>query len=93
MIYMLLSTNLGQLSALILAIIFIGKAPLLPVQILWINLVSDTSTAIPVGLEPKVGDELKQPPRHPKVGLIFPGMLLRIAFQAIPMSIGIFLIC
>ncbi len=91
-IYMLLSTNLGQLSALILAIIFVGKAPLLPVQILWINLVSDTSAAIPVGLEAKSGDELKQPPRHPKVGIIFPGMLLRIAFQAIPMSLGIFLI-
>ena len=91
-IYMLLSTNLGQLLALILAILFVGKAPLLPVQILWINLVSDTATAIPVGLEPKYGDELKQPPRHPKVGLIYPGMLLRIAFQAIPMSIGIFLI-
>ncbi len=91
-IYMLLSTNLGQLSALMLAIIFVGQAPLLAVQIIWINFVSDTAAAIPVGLEAKSGDELKQPPRHPTVGLLFPGMLLRIAFQAIPMSLGIFLI-
>jgi len=48
--------------------------------------------AIPLGLEPKFGDELKQPPRHPKVGLLFPGLLLRIGFLAVLMSVGILLI-
>ncbi len=91
-IFFLLSTNLGELLALILSILFIGKAPLLAVQILWVNVVTDTAVAIPLGLEPKFGDELKQPPRHPKVGLIFPGLLLRIGFLAILMSVGIFLI-
>ncbi len=91
-IFFLLSTNLGELLALIITILFVGKAPLLAVQILWVNLVTDTAVAIPLGLEPKFGDELKQPPRHPKVGLIFPGLLLRIGFLAILMSIGIFLI-
>ena len=69
-----------------------GKAPLLAVQILWVNLVTDTAAAIPLGLEPKFGDELKQPPRHPGVGLIFPGLLLRIAFMALLMGLGVFLI-
>jgi len=91
-IFFLLSTNIGELLALILSILFIGKAPLLAVQILWVNLVTDTTAAIPLGLEPKFGDELKQPPRHPKVGLIFPGLLLRIGFLATLMSVGIFLI-
>ena len=91
-IFFLLSTNLGELLALILAVFFIGKAPLLAVQILWINLVTDTAVAIPLGLEPKFGDELKQPPRHPKVGIIFPGLLLRIGFMATLMGIGVFLI-
>jgi len=91
-IFFLLSTNLGELLALILSILFIGKAPLLAVQILWVNLVTDTAAAIPLGLEPKFGDELKQPPRHPEVGLIFPGLLLRIGFLAALMSVGIFLI-
>ena len=91
-IFFLLSTNLGELLALILSILFIGKAPLLAVQILWVNVVTDTAVAIPLGLEPKFGDELKQPPRHPKVGLIFPGLLLRVGFMAILMSVGIFLI-
>jgi len=91
-VFFLLSTNFGELLALILCVGFIGKAPLLPLQIIWVNLVTDTASGIPLGLEPKFGDELKQPPRHPKVGLLFPGLLLRIAFMAILMSIGIFLI-
>jgi Ca2+-transporting ATPase len=91
-IFFLLSTNLGELLALLLSILFIGKAPLLAVQIIWINLVTDTSAAIPLGLEPKYGDELKNPPRHPKVGLLFPGLLLRIVFMATLMGTGVFLI-
>ncbi|MFH1640293.1 MAG: HAD-IC family P-type ATPase, partial [Chloroflexota bacterium] len=81
-LFFLLSTSLGELLALILTVLFVGKAPLLAVQIIWVNLVTDTALAVPLGLEPKVGDELRQPPRHPKVGLIFPGLLLRIGFLA-----------
>jgi len=91
-IFFLLSSNLGELLALILSVLFIGKAPLLAVQIIWVNLVTDTASAIPLGLEPKFGDELRHPPRHPKVGLIFPGLLFRVGFLAILMSVGIFLV-
>ncbi len=91
-IFLLLSTNIGELLALILTILFVGKAPLLAVQIIWVNLVTDTASAIPLGLEPKVGDELKQPPRHPRVGLLYPGLILRIGFLAVMMSVGIFII-
>jgi len=91
-IFFLLSTNIGELLALILTILFVGKAPLLAVQIIWVNLVTDTAVAVPLGLEPKIGDELKKPPRHPRVGLLFPGLLLRVAFLATVMSVSIFLV-
>ncbi|MBL7127289.1 MAG: HAD-IC family P-type ATPase [Dehalococcoidales bacterium] len=91
-LFFLLSTNLGELIALTLALLFVGKAPLLAVQIIWVNLVTDTTAAVPLGLEPKVGDELKQPPRHPGVGIVFPGLLLRIAFMATLMGVGVFLV-
>jgi len=91
-IFFLLSTNMGELLALVLTILFVGKAPLLAVQIIWVNLVTDTAVAIPLGLEPKTGDELKQPPRHPAVGLLYPGLIMRVATMAIIMSVGIFLI-
>ena len=91
-IFFLLTTCFGELMTLMLAIAFIGKAPLLPIQILWINLVTGGLIAIPLGLEPKTGDELLQPPRHPKVGLIFPGMALRVGFVAAMLSISAFLV-
>jgi len=91
-IFLMLSTNIGELLALILSILFIGKAPLLAVQIIWVNLVTDTASAIPLGLEPKSGDELKQPPRHPSVGILFPGQVLRIIAMAVYMGVGITLI-
>jgi P-type Ca2+ transporter type 2C len=87
-----LNTNLSELMALILAMVFVGQSPLLAVQILWVNLVTDTAGDIPLGLEPKLGDELKQPPRHPGVGLIYPGLLIRIMVMAILIGLGTFLI-
>jgi Ca2+-transporting ATPase len=88
----MLSSGLGELLALILSVLFVGKAPLLALQIIWVNLVTGSIMSIPLGLEPKAGDELKQPPRHPKVGLIFPGLLYRITFLAVFLSIGVFLV-
>ena len=91
-VFFLLSTNLGELAALILAVAVLGKSPLLAVQILWVNLVTDTAVAIPLGLEPRSGDELAQPPRHPRVGLLYPGNLLRIAFLSAMMGVGILVV-
>ena len=70
----------------------IGKTPLLALQIIWINLVTDTTVSIPLGLEPKFGDELEQPPRDPRVGIIFPGLFLRVVFMATMMGVGIFVV-
>jgi P-type Ca2+ transporter type 2C len=87
-----LNTNLSELMVLILSILFVGQSPLLAVQILWINLVTDTAGDIPLGMEPKFGDELKQPPRRPGVGLIFPGLFTRIVTMAVLIGLGTFLI-
>jgi Ca2+-transporting ATPase len=91
-LFFLLSTNLGELLALIAAILFVGQAPLLAVQIIWVNLVTDTAGAIPLGMELKSGDEMRQPPRHPGVGIIYPGMLIRIGFFATLMGVGTWLV-
>ncbi len=91
-IFFLMGTNLGELIALTLAVTILGKTPLLAVQIIWVNLVTDTTNAIPIGIEPKIGNELQQPPRHPKVGLIFPGLLIRIISLALLMGVGVFLV-
>lgn len=91
-VFFLLSTGIGELIALSISVAVLGKAPLIAVQILWVNLVTATPSAIPLGLEPKAGDELKKPPRHPKVGLLFPGNLIRITYMAALMGIGVFVV-
>jgi Ca2+-transporting ATPase len=91
-IFYLFSTNIGELLTLLLSISFIGKAPLLAVQIIWVNLVTDTACGVPLSFEPKYGDELKYPPRDPKVGLLFPGLLIRVAFMAALLGTGVFLV-
>ena len=88
----LLSTGMGELLALVLGIMVLGKAPLIALQILWVNLVTGTLMTMPLGLEPKVGDELNKPPRHPEVGLLYPGLLLRVGFLAGMLGIGTVLV-
>ncbi|HEY90464.1 MAG TPA: HAD-IC family P-type ATPase, partial [Dehalococcoidia bacterium] len=91
-IFFFITTSVGELVALLLAVLFIGKAPLLAVQIIWVNLVTDGITGIPLGIEPKSGDELKQRPRDPRIGLIYPGLVLRVVFLASLMGVGTYLI-
>ncbi len=89
-LFFLLSTNIGELLALILGLFFVGKPPVLAVQILWNNIATDMAVTIPLGIEPKSGDELTQPPRDPRVGIIYPGMLMRVLFTALIMGVGAF---
>lgn len=87
-----IATCFGELFGLLLCVLFLGIAPLLPLQILWINLVSGSVIAIPLGLEPCIGDEMKQPPRDPRSQLIFPGMVFRLLFLAGLLGFGTFFI-
>ncbi|MBW1784435.1 MAG: HAD-IC family P-type ATPase, partial [Deltaproteobacteria bacterium] len=87
--FFLLMTCASELATLFLSVAFYGESPLEPIQILWINLVTGAMVAIPLGLEPGTGDEMGQPPREPGVGLLYTGMLLRIAFTALCMSLPV----
>ena len=91
-VFFLMTTCFGELLSLTLAMAFVGEASLVPLQILWINLVTGALVAIPLGLEPQSGDELDWPPRDPKVGLLYPGMLLRIGALSSMLGIGALLV-
>lgn len=88
----LLTTCFGEVFTIFLAFILLKTSPLEPLQILWINLITGSLIAIPLGMEPKVGDELSYPPRNQKVGLLFPGMLIRVAFFSLLLGLGAFTI-
>lgn len=76
--FFLLLTCYAELLTLFLSVALYGESPLEPIQILWINLVTGALVAIPLGLEPGIGNELLQPPRDPRVNLVYSGMLYRI---------------
>ena len=62
----LLSCNLGEVVAIFASILFYWPVPLLPTQILWINLVTDTFPAIALGIDPGDKDVMKEKPRNPQ---------------------------
>ncbi len=70
----LLTTNSGEIWTLFLAPIVGLPVPLLPIHILWINLVTDGLPALALSVEPPEGDVMKQPPRHPKESVFAHGL-------------------
>lgn len=65
-ILFLLSCNLGEITALFIGILLGWPAPLTAVQILWVNLITDTLPAIALGMDPDDPDIMKEKPRNPK---------------------------
>ena len=61
----LLSCNLSEILVVGLATVVGGPLPLLPLQILFLNLVTDVFPALALGLGASAGDVLRRPPRHP----------------------------
>jgi Ca2+-transporting ATPase len=83
-----LPTNLGE-GLVILAAIFAGVTlPILPLQILWINM----STAVLLGLmlafEPRESDIMQRPPRDPRLPMLTGEMIFRIFFVGFLMLVG-----
>ncbi|NBX97990.1 hypothetical protein EBQ81_03960 [bacterium] len=86
MLYYLLSTNIGQVFTMIGALLFGLPLPVTAIQILWINLVTDTAMVLPLGLEPAEDGHMKRPPRQPKDPLLSKILISRMAAVALTMA-------
>ncbi len=73
-IHYLISCNLGEIIAIAGAILIGLPSPLIPIQILWVNLVTDGLPALALGLDPTEEDIMSRPPRDPNAG-IFSGKM------------------
>ncbi len=86
----LLTTNVGEDLALLAALAFLPDHPLLftPVQILWVNLVTDGLLDVTLALEPQEGDVMNEPPREREAQIINREILHNTLFVALFMAIG-----
>ena len=81
-VYYLFSCNAGELLVLVGAGVAGLPLVLLPLQILWLNLVTDTLPALALALEPAEPGIMRRSPRSPRSGLFSAGMLRSIIFYA-----------
>jgi Ca2+-transporting ATPase len=80
-ILFLLSTNIGELLVLFVAVLFNWVSPLLPIHILWINLVSDSLPALALSVDPAEADIMKRHPVHAKKGIMTRSFIVRMLLQ------------
>lgn len=83
----LLGTNIGEVITVFIAMILWHKSPLMSIQLLWINLVTDSLPAIALGMEPVEKDIMEQQPKPKNEGLFAHGYGLRIILQGVMFGI------
>jgi Ca2+-transporting ATPase len=82
-IQFLLSTNIGEIFLLLVTSIFNLGTPLLPIHILWVNLVTDSLPALALSVDPAEKEIMNRKPRNSKKGFMTNGMVWRIIYQGI----------
>jgi Ca2+-transporting ATPase len=88
-VYFLLACNVGEILTIFGAMVMGLPIPLRPVQLLWLNLVSDGAPALALGMEKGDRDIMKQPPRPPKEPVINRDMALGIGVVALVDTLAI----
>ena len=83
----LLGTNIGEIISVFTAMILWHKAPLLSMQLLWINLVTDGLPAVALGVEPVEDDVMYKKPKPKDEGIFAHGLGLRIVLQGVMIGI------
>lgn len=86
----LLPVNGGESLAIILALLFALTLPIMPLQILWVNMVSSIALALALAFEPTEVGAMRRPPRNPLEALISKALLGRIVTVSVLFTIGIF---
>lgn len=84
----MLSTNCGEIMTMFFAVLFGLPLPLLPIQILWVNLVTDGLPALALGVEPAERDVMKRPPRNPNESFFAEGLGFHVVWVGLLMGLG-----
>lgn len=80
-VHFLIATNVGEIVTIFFGLLLGLESPLLAIQLLWINLVTDSFPAIGLGLEPIDKAIMHKKPKNPKKGLFSDGLWSKIFFE------------
>ncbi len=83
----LLGTNIGEVITVFAAMILWHKTPLLSMQLLWINLVTDSLPAIALGMEAVESDVMERKPKPKNEGIFANGLGVRVVLQGFMFAI------
>ena len=82
-IHFLIATNIGEIVTIFMGLVLGLQSPLLAIQLLWINLVTDSLPAIAIGLEPPEKDIMERKPVDSKKGIFADGLWSKIILEGI----------
>ncbi|WP_181413789.1 cation-translocating P-type ATPase [Lactobacillus helveticus] len=85
----LLSGNLSAIITVLFASIGGFSVPFVAVQLLFINLVTDSLPALAIGVEPGAPDILDRKPRDPKVGILNKSLVTKVGLQGLIIAVGV----
>lgn len=83
----LLGTNIGEIITVFMAMLLWHKTPLLSMQLLWINLVTDSLPAIALGMEAVEEDVMDRKPKPKNEGIFAHGLGIRVVLQGIMFAV------
>jgi Ca2+-transporting ATPase len=85
-VFYLLSCNVGEILVVFLSILFSLPVPLLPIQLLWLNLVTDSFPALALGTEKGDPDIMRQKPRDKEEPILNKTMIIGIIVQSVAIT-------
>ncbi len=85
-VFFLLSCNIGEILLVFVSILIGWEVPLVPIQLLWLNLVTDSFPAMALGVEQAEPGIMNHPPRDTKEPILDRAMLGGIVFQAVAIA-------
>ncbi|TDX52779.1 calcium-translocating P-type ATPase, SERCA-type [Orenia marismortui] len=88
----LLSCNVGEILTMFLSSLLSLPLPLIPIQILWVNLVTDGLPALALGVDPADDDIMSRPPRLKEESIFSGGLQWKIICQGILIGLGTLLV-
>lgn len=80
-VHFLLSCNIGEILVVFVAFLLRAPTPLLAIQLLWVNLVTDSFPALALGADPIQGDVMEQPPHKREEGVFSGGVGFAVAVE------------